>query len=902
MNLEIFHQFVATVETLPIDSDEWEKIEPLIEELKSLHEKNRKEKALLDGLNHWSEMVQFFGLDDLPEKLRVREFDNLSLAEVDPLIPLFQEYKQLSVEKPDNVVAQKNKRTREAAIEDEVLALWEKIKERECKTEPEIFNLSSVLNSARELSTETSDDLVDAKPEPSIEKQEKYAGTEDGKVRGDDIDNSNTASFSENSNDRADKEENEETMENIDNSSMKATAESEEDRTTENIYQSMVTDAESLNSSLFVEDRENQPAKKEFTTENRNDWTIEDRYENTVMNTGELDSILPAEEMEEQLVVVAEEGSNEEKEEQSTTTAKEDPSEETEDQLVMIEEEDPDEEKEEELLAIAEEDLVEEQDWKDTENEEEDITDFAEQVNNEDEAVENEEADPSVLVLTNDLVDEIPGENDFLFKRMAFSAKKRLQNAARLFTKVKNENHILEETVEETMVLESVSEAFFEQWEKSDIQSLAVKFDNEDFSNQWETIILLLWKLLKEERIDIAYQVAKSVERSNLFSPLFPASWLLGCLRLSGSIVSKKGEIAAWIEKKFDCYGKGMFEDHEMEQAYELLCFAALLRPSLFGILQLPQLDSTSKFLYEMDKLIHEECIELSAHEMNQLNDFRTVEDELKELQQEAETFLGELRIGVTYATTKQVYQKWINPGGEIDSILKPIVDNDGTKLEKVKRRIEILDSQKMEELIQKTAEALQLSCMAEKSRALLFSALKKAKGIAENWVDLKEKRQDQDENYYLEFIKKFRDRFLTLVDPTLRRLKESQSNLESPFMKIAMHYCIVALKDVETLLTSEHPVPSSNPLLEDQFNGAQFQLLTLSAGSNWIPNSKFKEALPGHLIKKEFVLKMESEMEKNKEQQDPEKEEPKLTLLDFDSESTSLESRLHRYCAQHIE
>jgi hypothetical protein len=220
----------------------------------------------------------------------------------------------------------------------------------------------------------------------------------------------------------------------------------------------------------------------------------------------------------------------------------------------------------------------------------------------------------------------------------------------------------------------------------------------------------LIWRLVAEDRLGLAYQIARAA--ALLAPPLAmdPPSALLCAAALGTSVRSSSGELVeqlrknleelqAWLPRWQDANGGAL--------APRLLAFGLALRPTLLapetGALALLEglsgVDSLSASLGEICRTLAEFGglkLELSPSVLKGMRDHAVWQRQIEELRQDARAWLESNRLAnIIYAPTTEVWHRWLEADKPLGRTLEILIHHRVARAEEVRHAVRSWSDQK---------------------------------------------------------------------------------------------------------------------------------------------------------------------------------------------------------------
>lgn len=364
----------------------------------------------------------------------------------------------------------------------------------------------------------------------------------------------------------------------------------------------------------------------------------------------------------------------------------------------------------------------------------------------------------------------------------------------------------------------------------------------------------LMWRLLYEDKLSLAFHLAQSAETRFPDGQLRLPSWLIQAATLSRHIRHADGEIAQLLKEGFDQFHDADVTtgNDEWNHAVKLLAVAAALQPALSApqagtatVLRTVRLDDNLTQLSAYCRVIAEYA------EKNQPLDpavFKkgkggqaTWQAEIDALKQAAESWWTRAsRMTMVYPPATRVWAKWLEPKGLLTGLLAPVRNNDGNRLQLAKRSIEQLsdDAQVKREVDRTDREVLGRLLgddIPTKALDQIRLHLREAVGFVRRWVELQESR-GRGKDAAQEQAEQLRQMVWSYQEVVLEEVNFFKRRHPSLWVAAGVACCRRALEQVRTLFDPQITFPTEEPLPRPLLYADLLRIPSLPLNDQWEP------------------------------------------------------------------
>ena len=360
------------------------------------------------------------------------------------------------------------------------------------------------------------------------------------------------------------------------------------------------------------------------------------------------------------------------------------------------------------------------------------------------------------------------------------------------------------------------------------IQALPPKAETARSSPSPEGHLMLVWQLLSEGRVALAFHLSNELARRLPPHPLkaedrelpLPPPGLLRALALAPYLYFPGDSIALTLKESFDRLDLA-FED----PVNQLLLWAATFRPALLdpntgatGLMRTLRLGHGLSNIYALTQEMVSVSERLQGLDLSVIHPVR----ESTAWQSEMEQLINEVMawrdiqapsMSYLYAPATAVWKVLIRPDGHLGRIVKAIVENEKGSVKEVARAIEDLsDPASLRRIIDEIDRKEIGRRKGEPIHARAFSQLKKhaeeAVEFARRWLRLQERPVEQP-GYILDQVKRLQAILASSYDRVRSELQSYESlNTNLPH-RAAVRCCLRSLDDVKQLFDPKAPLPA---------------------------------------------------------------------------------------------
>ena len=339
-----------------------------------------------------------------------------------------------------------------------------------------------------------------------------------------------------------------------------------------------------------------------------------------------------------------------------------------------------------------------------------------------------------------------------------------------------------------------------------------------------DSLRALMWQMLAENRLSIAWHLGRALEAVAPTQPGRPPAGLLRALTLARHVRYDLGEIAAELRARLreietETLSAAAGADEE-NLATALLGLTATLRPALFAPstqaeewlsrIELPE------SLRTVD-LYRRAVLEFAQHRLP-LPTLLILENrgeegtaplapELEKLSRQTGAWLDQApRIEMKNGMVKRVWLNWIGQGGRIGALLRPVRENDRSRLTEVRHGIERLCSgREIEAAVRQTNDELRgegRHLLPDGPLETIINHARIGISFAQRWVALQDSASLRPYDHSLERGGRLKEALSQLHDRAIEELQALCARSDSLFLTGALAVCERALGEIDRMLT----------------------------------------------------------------------------------------------------
>ena len=351
-------------------------------------------------------------------------------------------------------------------------------------------------------------------------------------------------------------------------------------------------------------------------------------------------------------------------------------------------------------------------------------------------------------------------------------------------------------------------------------QSLAIKLAA-DPEPACDSLDRLVWLALNEGKLSVAYQLGSSVHTSysSCATRLFPTR--IRAVVLGQEIGTPIGSISEQLKTDYSNLANAPDpESDELALAYRLLMIASALKPAVIspdtnaksilelGSLSLPRLDK----LYWLCNILADYTtlqMPLDAAALAFIDSSANFSERLAAFQTEVQQWWARApKLNLKYAPAQYVWKYWLEPEHAIGQLLAPLLRNDKSRVEEVKKRIEQLATDdKVRVAINNEDKQMRGKVFEGKinwnALQMLTRHVHEAVDFASRWVALQEHDSSDQLDYRRKKLLELRNKLDSARDEIVTELQKAITVATDMRVAVALGVC---RDSFGRLIASLHP------------------------------------------------------------------------------------------------
>lgn len=379
----------------------------------------------------------------------------------------------------------------------------------------------------------------------------------------------------------------------------------------------------------------------------------------------------------------------------------------------------------------------------------------------------------------------------------------------------------------------------------------------------------LFWALIRENRLDLAYWLARYVENKKLDLSFTPPSYLVEAL-IHGLAVQNETDSSSHC--LYDIYNEKFESLESNESSYDagirLLVMAGALRPSLFAphagahtVLKshapLLGLDAFFNIGQAVEKFA-EQGLPIITDTLTDAKDDQQWQEELDSLIEEATEWLERAsKMRMKYRPLERIWQGFVTDGKWVHNFVSPVVKNDESKIKDVwvmiqqcgsKRRIKDQVETQVDRIVNH-----KLKCGLDP----LERGVQEAINFASRWVKLYKQRPRQSQDYRTGLIKTLREEIQQHIDAAkdeLTAFAERHEDFKPILAGVAISRHV--LEAITEIFNGEPSLPESNERF--LLSAELLKIPNLELTEEWMPTEETLDNLGYYLV--QYIALLESD------------------------------------------
>jgi hypothetical protein len=402
---------------------------------------------------------------------------------------------------------------------------------------------------------------------------------------------------------------------------------------------------------------------------------------------------------------------------------------------------------------------------------------------------------------------------------------------------------------------EEAEQLFYRFLIQDQAQRIAASILEGSTDNCAEALRDLIWRLIYEEKLGLAFHLAQCVEI--LYKDAYPTlpSWLIRALTLGPAVRFDVGEVSGLLEKDLANFSENCFVPGQSEWNHSIrfLLATAALRPSLLApntgasaILHSLWMKDRLEHLFNYCKAIAkygDQHQALDPVAIRKVRDQAVWQSELQALSKEVDDWwILAPQLDMIFSPAKKVWLKWLERDNLIYSLLLPVRQDDQSKLQSAKQDIAQLwhDSQ-IDREVNRSDRILRGRRAADgikgKPLGRLRMHVREAVAFVRRWIELRESSPDQNKSFLQVQAEQLREEVWNRHEAVMEELDDFEKrNGTSLFILSGIHSCRRAIENIRILFDPDSPLPSEEPNPKYILHSELLKVPSLPMNEEWEP------------------------------------------------------------------
>ena len=356
-------------------------------------------------------------------------------------------------------------------------------------------------------------------------------------------------------------------------------------------------------------------------------------------------------------------------------------------------------------------------------------------------------------------------------------------------------------------------------------QQIATSILSDTGFDRTAVLCSLKWQLLREDKLGLAFHLARCLEiQLPNIQPHLP-SWLIRVVALGRHVRYEvgAGEIANLLMNDFANFSDSCFVNGESEwnQAVSLLLAASTLRPALLApntnasdLLHNLRLGEGLNQLFEYCQTIANYGSQRYALNTTAIKKVRSQgvwEADVAALLQQVEVWWSQAPdLNMIYGPAKTVWSEWLKPNELIHTLLLPVKQNDLSRLEVVKQSIEQLsyEAQNINTEVKRTQREIGRirggNAITGMALGRIRLHVREAVDFGRRWIELQESHPDKSNNYSQSQAQQLKQDLSSLHKTVLDELDSFKQKKSSVLVLAGISCCRIAVENIRTLFNPD--------------------------------------------------------------------------------------------------
>jgi len=450
-------------------------------------------------------------------------------------------------------------------------------------------------------------------------------------------------------------------------------------------------------------------------------------------------------------------------------------------------------------------------------------------------------------------------EIEVLEDEIPLNTKENDKSLNRCKTKTEDEEKSIEEVVEEKLTIgkDSIFDETNEITKNIDLHSnsidVASAINPEKLYEFVPALHTLIWHLISEDKIPLAYHLASSVEK------LFPdynskiPSWIIKSLVMGNHVRFSNGLLSQSLKQEFSFYDNNKCFIHKNKtwnHAIRFLLAGATIIPSLLA----PETGAPAILtdlwvkdgLEDLHKFLDAIAQYGNMHKPIELGSLKKVMNQsvwqkrIDSFHQKVETWFTEApQKTFTYLPAGKVWRKWLEKDGHINALLKPIRAKDSNALNEIVEKLNTLEnSGKVKELIDNTDRKVLKRFAGDhitgKALNQLIKHTQEACNLAREWIGLLQSQPKDKKDFIDKQIEQLKQTLEVLHDPVVNQLNLFNEKNKQIMISAGVSCCLKAVSLARDIFNPEKPLDMEEQRKEFLLFGELLKIPAIKLTEDW--------------------------------------------------------------------
>ncbi len=419
----------------------------------------------------------------------------------------------------------------------------------------------------------------------------------------------------------------------------------------------------------------------------------------------------------------------------------------------------------------------------------------------------------------------------------------------------------IEKEIEKTDKIEKEN-VFGEGIEKTDFidlssssEDIARAIDPENLDKHIPDLQALIWHLIAEDKMTLAFYLARSAEKSfpndkpNI--PYIP-SWIVKSLIMGKHVRFSNGTLSQSLKQEFLLYDNQCFihKNKLWNHAIRFLLASATTIPSLLA----PETGAPAILtdlwvkdgLEDLHKFLNAIAQYGNKHKPLELSSLKKVmnqsvwQNQIDLLHQKVEIWAAEAsQKTFAYLPAGKVWRKWLEKNEIIHSLLQPMRAKDFNALKEIESKLKELENAgKVKEIIDYTDRKIIKRFAGDditgKSLNQIIKHTQEACGLARQWMALCEARPKDKKDFIDKQIEQLKQTLEILHDPVVSQLKLFAEKNKLIMVSAGVNCCLQVVSFVRDIFNPEKPLDMGEPTKEFLLSGELLKNPAMRMDEEW--------------------------------------------------------------------